>query len=66
MMANNPWPLSIRPPDRHASCARCGVADATVDVTPVRDGEPWPPTCSECSTKMRRIKAVERAAEAGA
>lgn len=60
MMANT-WPLAIRPPDKHAHCARCGVADATVAATPVRDGKPWPPTCAECTTKMRRIRAVERA-----
>lgn len=51
---------------RHAmTCARCGVSDLTVAQTIVKDGTPWPPTCSSCSAVIRqksdRIAAVERA-----
>jgi len=54
---------------RHAmTCARCGVSDQTVAQTIVRDGKPWPPTCSGCAAVIRaksaRIAAVERAVSA--
>lgn len=51
---------------RHVqTCARCGVTDGTVAQTVVRDGVPWPATCSGCAAhitaKSARIAAVERA-----
>lgn len=55
------------PPGLHRhrqTCARCGVSDPTVAQTIVKDGRPWPPTCSGCSAAIReksaRIAAVER------
>lgn len=60
--------LDICRPDYHRhqqTCARCGVSDPTVAQTIVRDGVPWPATCSGCSAAIReksaRIAAVERA-----
>lgn len=55
---------------RHTlTCARCGSTDGTVAQTIVRNGVPWPPTCSVCSAAIReksaRIAAVERAVANG-
>lgn len=52
-------------PHRHQmTCSRCGVSDQTVAQTIVRNGVPWPPTCSMCSADIReksaRLAAVER------
>ena len=49
-------------PHRHLlgqlTCARCGTTDATVAQTITATGERWAPTCSECSAKVARIRAL--------
>lgn len=37
-------------------CHRCGRTDQTVASTPTRGGAGWPPTCSDCSASVRRVR----------
>jgi hypothetical protein len=60
--------LAICPSTVHRhplTCARCGVSDLTVAQTIVKDGTPWPPTCSDCAAIIRaksaRIAALVKA-----
>ncbi len=36
------------------TCARCSVTDQTVAVTTTRDGNVWPPLCSQCASRVHR------------
>lgn len=64
----HPFPTGPKscPSTAHVHCARCGTADGTVAVTVVRDGTPWPPTCSACSSKAARIAALRYVREGAA
>lgn len=50
--------------DVHRHCSKCGVADQTVAETKPLNGPPWPATCSSCTVKAMRVRAVVKAVQA--